>query len=122
MNRHAHPLCGPTAVPGGLDDPSDDLVAQHERVLEDRLPRRAVQPIMEIRAADPSEFDRDEGFVAFRDGFREDVHSEIIASMGDDGANAGFCLHSLVFLYRVRLEKNSQAIRRAGGAICAATV
>lgn len=95
MDGYPHSFPWPRAVLGGLHHPADDLVAQHEGIPQDRFPRRPVKPVVEVGTADASELYRHEGLVRPQRRFREEIHSEIAASMGDDGANACCCLHSL---------------------------
>ena len=72
------PMPGPAAVGGLLHDGADDLVAEQHRRLEDRLPRRAVLPVVQVGAADAAVGDLDDGLVGRRgsgtgDGFDAQV-------------------------------------------------
>ncbi|GEB66435.1 hypothetical protein SAT01_38830 [Sinomonas atrocyanea] len=73
-------------------------MAQHQRIPQDGFARRAVQPVVEVGTADPSKLDRHEGLILREGWLLEEIDSEVAASMGDDGADACCCLHSLCSL------------------------
>ena len=61
----------PGAVAGRQEHGSHDFVAQDHGRLEDRFARRAVDPVVQVRAADAAEGDFDNSFIGRRYGHRE---------------------------------------------------
>ena len=73
---------GSRAVRRGLDHGSDDLVAQHHGRLEHGLPRRAMHPVMQVRAADPAEGHFDKRFIGSRHRYRHVLDPQVARRVG----------------------------------------
>ncbi len=83
VDRHRGPRGRAGPVRRGPDHPAGNLMPEHQRRLQDRLPRRAVQPVMQVRAADPAVRDLHHGLIRGRGGQRHVIDPQVPRRVGD---------------------------------------
>ncbi len=85
MHGHARAGPRPAAVGRLRHHDADDLMAEHHRLAEDRLARRAVRPVVQVGAADAAVGDLDHGLVGRGSRLGKLVDAEVVGGVGDDG-------------------------------------
>lgn len=84
MDRHSLAGRGAAAVSRGFENGADDLVAEDERVAEDRLPRGPVHPVVQVGPAHAAVGDRDDGLVCSWRRLRQPVEPKVALPVGNN--------------------------------------